>query len=239
MRMPAGYKIEEAAAMLEEAERLARLHGDQTMLAWVLAHRGLTNVLRNRAELAAAELDEAEALSRGVGDVDAEARVHIGRGHLAFVQGRLVEADRALAGSMAEIGDRASLWSVERLLNLHGRVILALGESARAEDVLRRAAVIAGRLKDSGGMTYAVTFLAVTAALQSDARRAAVLFGAADRLIERIGVRYQGLYQELSERGRMAARAQVGSATFGSLHEQGQALAFDQVIALATGEASA
>ncbi len=240
MRMPAGHD-REAEAMLAEAERIVRRDGNRAMLAWVLAHRGLNGVFRDGADRAAAELelDEAIALSREVGDVDAEARARLARAHLAVQRGRLADADRTLAKCVAEIGDRASPWCVGTLLNVHGRVNVACGEIARAEELLRQSAVILGRLKGRGPMMHALSFLAVAAALRSDATRAALLFGAADRLLERSGAAHQGPYHELVARGRMSARAEIGSAAFGSLHEQGHALNFDQVVALATGEVSA
>jgi hypothetical protein len=83
-------------------------------------------------------------------------------------------------------------------------------------------------------MGFTLTYLAVAAALKSNARRVALLLGAGDRLLQRCGAVHQGRYQELVERGRMVARAQLGSATFGSLQQQGRALEFEKAVALVT-----
>jgi predicted ATPase/DNA-binding XRE family transcriptional regulator len=234
VRMPRGGN-REAAAMLEEADPLARLSGDRVLLAWVLINRAMTSVFEGRFGTAAAQLDEAEAVSREVADVDAQAWAGLVRAHFAVQQGRFDDADRALTESLREVGDRAAPWSIGTLLNVQGRVVLWLGDTARAEPLLRRSAQLLGRLRDRGAMGFTLAFLAVAAALRSEGERAAQLFGASDSLMELSGAVHQGRYQELVERGRMTARSQLGSATYGSLHRQGQTLTFEDVIALATG----
>jgi hypothetical protein len=127
--MPQGSN-EEAATMRQEADGLFRDDGDPAMLAWVMVHRAMTSTFRGRLDQAASEVEEARALSREVGDVDAEARAGLASGHLAVQRGSLVEADRALGRCLAEVDDQASPWSLGTLPNVHGRILLALGETS-------------------------------------------------------------------------------------------------------------
>lgn len=92
----------------------------------------------------------------------------------------------------------------------------------------------AGRLHDTWAMRFALTHLADAAAMMADDRRAGLLYGAADVLVER---NHSSLpvYQRLTERCRSATSAQGGRDAFEAILREGRALRPEEVVALATG----
>jgi len=117
-------------------------------------------------------------------------------------------------------------------LNTRGRATLVLGDSLSAENPLREAAAILGRLRDTWAIRYTLTHLADAAALRGDPGRAALLSGAADLLMER-NVSNFPVMQELSDRCRAAAAEQLGADLFAVTHMRGRGLPFGDAVALA------
>lgn len=79
-----------------------------------------------------------------------------------------------------------------------------------------------------------LSHLAAAAALDSSPRRAARLFGAADALAERSGAAIFPFFRPLDERCRTVVAEGIGAGAFEVLHHQGEALALEEVVALAT-----
>jgi Tfp pilus assembly protein PilF len=187
---------------------------------------------------ASTTLAQAEALSRGAGSPHAASRATVGRALVAFSAGQLGEADRILAECQAETRALGVPSSLALVLNNRGRVLLEMGEYARAEVMLREAITILGTLHHSGAITGAFTHLANAAHLQSDPRRAARLFGAADAALERNGAplpETHPFYRKLNQRCRAEATAQLGASTFETLRRQGRAMPVEAAVAMAAG----
>jgi hypothetical protein len=156
----------------------------------------------------------------------------VGRAHAAISLGQPAAADRLLIGVEGELRALEARWILAVALNTRGRAALLAGDHTRAAAPLREAAAILGRLQDRWAMRFTLTHLADVAALAANPRRAAMLYGAADVLIER-NVSHFPVNQRLSERCRAAAEAEIGPDTFEAIHRQGRALPFDEVVALA------
>jgi len=120
-------------------------------------------------------------------------------------------------------------------LNTRGRATLVLGDSLSAENPLREAAAILGRLRDTWAIRYTLTHLADAAALRGDPGRAALLYGAADLLMER-NVSNFPVLQQLTDRCRAAATEQLGADLFAATHQRGRALPLDEALALAASQ---
>ena len=94
---------------------------------------------------------------------------------------------------------------------------------------------ILARLQDSWAIRYPLVYLATAAAMQSRPERAAVLYGVAEAFSERSGnVSNFPVPQRVSDRYRAQVAAQLGSAHFQKLVEQGRALPFDDAVAFAS-----
>ena len=109
-----------------------------------------------------------------------------------------------------EIRALGAQWILAVALNTRGRAALVQDDPEEAETPLREAAAILGRLRDTWAIRYTLTHLADVAALRHDPGRAALLYGAADLLMER-NVSNVPVMQELSDRCRATAAEQLGA----------------------------
>jgi predicted ATPase/DNA-binding XRE family transcriptional regulator len=231
----AAGRNQEVAARLDESIRLARAAGDQQTLSWALTQRGFAAVFTGRPDLANPLLDQARTASREHGsDPYASALAVIGKAHMSIALGQADAAHRLLAQAEQEIRDLGAQWILAVALNTRGRAALVQDDPLAAEIPLREAAAILGRLHDTWAIRYTLTHLADVAALRGDPGRAALLYGAADLLIEK-NVSNFPVMQQLSDRCRAAAVGQLGADQFAVTHQRGRALAFDDAVALAAG----
>jgi predicted ATPase/DNA-binding XRE family transcriptional regulator len=223
----------EVATRLDESIRLARESGDWEALSWALTQRGFVAVFMGRPDLASPVLDEASAVSREHGDPYAGAMAVIGKAHTSVALGRADVADRLLVEIEQEVRELRAEWILAVALNTRGRAALVLGDPLSGEFPLREAAAILGHLKDTWAIRYTLTHLADAAALRGDPGRAALLYGAADLLMEK-NVSHFPVLQQLSSRCRAAATEQLGAELFAKTHRRGRSLPLDEAVALAT-----
>jgi hypothetical protein len=78
-------------------------------------------------------------------------RAVVGTALVALPAGHLAEADRILAGCQAATRELGVPWGLALVLSNHGRIVLELGETARAEALLQESITILGQLHDTGG----------------------------------------------------------------------------------------
>jgi predicted ATPase/DNA-binding XRE family transcriptional regulator len=228
----AAGRYQEVAARLDESIRLARESGDGHTLKWALIQRGFVAVFMGRLDLASRVLDEATTVSRKHGDPYAAAMAAVGQAHTSVALGRADVADRLLVDVERKLRDLQAQWILAVALNTRARAALVLGDPPSAENALREAAAILGRLQDTWAIRYTFTHLADLAALRGDPNRAALLYGAADRLIERNASHFPVL-QQLSDRCKAAATVQLGADLFAMTHQRGRSMALDEAVALA------
>jgi tetratricopeptide (TPR) repeat protein len=234
MLLPQG-RYEETVRSLQQAARLARDAQDLPTLCWILTIQGYAAAVY-QPQNATAMLTRAEALSREVSNPHATSRVLVGKALVAFSAGRPAEADRILADCETPTRALGVPWSLALVLNNRGRILLELGEHARAEALLKESVTILGRLHDSGAIMGAFTHLANAAMLQSNPQRAARLFGAADAVRERNGAKLpvvHPFYRPLNQRCQAAATTELGHPTFETLHRQGREMPIDHAVAFA------
>ncbi|MBO0702775.1 MAG: hypothetical protein J2P38_07575, partial [Candidatus Dormibacteraeota bacterium] len=222
----------EAGARHQEGARLAREAGDDEVLLWTLTQQAHSAAV-GAPGTAVVALDAAESLCRRLDEPLVEPLIDMGRGLLALATGRLADADRHLVDCEARAEQLGATWTLAIALDIHGMVAIGLGDPARAETLLRRALPIFRRLQDAWSTMYVLTTLADAAALRSDGRRAAALFGAADALGERCGATILPYLPELHQRCRERARAEVGPDVFERLRQESRAAPLDDIVALA------
>jgi predicted ATPase/DNA-binding XRE family transcriptional regulator len=226
---------QEVAALLDESIRLARDSGDWQALSWALTQRGFVAVLMGRLDLPGPLLDEATTVSGEHGDPYAGALAAIGKAHTWVAFGQADAADRLLVEVEREVRRLRADWILAVALNTRGRAALVRGDPLSAEIPLREAAAILGRLQDTWAIRHTLTHLADVAALRGDPGRAALLYGAADLLMER-NVSNFPVLQQLSDRCRATATDQLGADVFAATHQRGRALPLDEAVALAAGQ---
>jgi predicted ATPase/DNA-binding XRE family transcriptional regulator len=232
--LAAAGRNQEVAAQLDESIRLARDAGDHRTLSWALTQRGFVAVFTGQFDLAGLILDQAYTAGHEHGDPYATAMAAIGKAHTAIALGQIDAAERLLTDIELQTRKLGARWILAVALNTRGRAALMQGDPEHAEVPLREAAAILGRLQDTWAIRYTLTHLADAAALRGDPGRAALLYGAADLLMEQ-AVSHFPVLQQLSERCRAAATEQLGEALFTVTLQRGRALPVGDAVALAAG----
>jgi tetratricopeptide (TPR) repeat protein len=234
MRYPRG-QYDQAATRLAEAAHLARDAADLTTLSWILPAWASVEAYRGHPHTAAKLFEQAETLSRQVSDVPDATFGILAQALLALTAGQLAHVDGLLTTHAAQLRAQGSPWTLGITLGLHARVALHLGKHTRADELLRESLLISARLHDIWATMHQLTGLAHTAALRGDPHRAALLYGAADTLIERTGATLLPAWEEPSGRCQAAAISTIGNDAFQALRREGQQLPLTDVIDLATG----
>jgi tetratricopeptide (TPR) repeat protein len=227
-------EYDQAAERLAEAAQLARDAADLSTLCWVLPAWASVEGHRGHPHTAAELFEQAATLSRQVGEVRETTFAILATAVIAIARGQLADVDELLNAHAAQLRAQGAPCWLALTLEFHGRVALHLGKHSRADELLREAVLISARLHDLWGIMHQLTGLANTAALRCDPHRAAMLYGAADALIERTGATLLPAWQEPSGRCQAAVIAAIGDDTFQALRHEGQQLPITNVIALAT-----
>jgi hypothetical protein len=120
------------------------------------------------------------------GGVPLQEREEVGAG-VAVARGQLAEAQALVGDVEEEVRGLRMPFMLGVLLNAQARLALAAGDPDTVTRVMTEAVRILAGLRDSRAIRYPLTYLATAAAMASEPRRAAVLYGAADAFSERPG----------------------------------------------------
>jgi hypothetical protein len=130
-------------------------------------------------------------------------------------------------------GDRIGVCSA--LYHL-GQVALVRGDHVLATRILKEGVAISEQMRDGANLSYFLEGLAVVAGVQGRAERSTRLFGAAEGLLEAVGVPVYNYYKpdrSLYERTKSATRSRLGEADFEEVRAEGQEMTFGQAVAYA------
>jgi predicted ATPase len=222
------------AAALERSE-LSRQVGDDRGLAETLVQLGaLAGDVGDFAQ-ARATLEDAVTFARKADDRTILAGA---LGALAYLALRQGSADEAATLSLEAVG----LWRrlhrddqvVVSLIN-RASALLALGEVEQARSTLHEALRLAAELRSKDQIAYCLDGLSALAAEIGDARRAALLVGAADAIRLATGTIREPYERDVSERTQTELRAALGDE-YAELLVAGGALPVERAVAYALGE---
>jgi predicted ATPase/DNA-binding CsgD family transcriptional regulator len=225
----------------ERSLALARDLGDDRGAAW--STYGVAAVALAEGDLVqAAALGEAclrAFEARAERDGVAQALVHLGR--IALACGRHEEAARLQAQALHLRRQLAEPAMVAASLRELAVVAQDAGGDGRAVDFYREALELFERAGDRLGIARCLQGVAVLAAGSRQAEQAARLFGAADALLDQMGlVRWPGWFPaqvrpERLARARAAAEDQLGSQAFRRAVAAGAGLSLGVAVAEALG----
>jgi tetratricopeptide (TPR) repeat protein len=228
-----------ATEMLEESLALSRELESPADIAADL--RGLAKMRFHMADYDRSEALYGEALELGRrhGDPQAVAWALAGLSEVARQRTDTARADALLEEALAICREIDSKPGTAYLLLAAGHVARYRGQLAEAGDRYREALRL---LRDLGNRRRAAIALLGLAALdvrEGKLRRAVLLFGAVDRLLDRLGFHIAPVDQEEYERGVSSVRAQLEGPEIDALLATGRAMDLDQAIALALEEETA
>jgi tetratricopeptide (TPR) repeat protein len=219
---------ERAWALMQERLELYRALGDDV---------GVNRTLRNLAILASerGDLEQARALitpvlawARGVSDYELTDALDT-LGEIAFGEGNYEES-RALFVEELAVNER--LRHLGAIAGTCGGIGLTYLYQGRLEDALpflNRSFALWRELSDRV-VGWQLPVFALVAAMRGEARRAALLLGKADSLLEESGETRPPAPDFPYERATRAASQALGSEIFQAVYAEGQAMAFDEAL---------
>jgi len=246
-------KTEGRAKALYAAAFLARAQGDyvaarslneESVAIWrgLEAGRGLGHSLAHLGRVALAQsdltaahrhLEESIAVLQAVGDKWGLGKSLIWLGCVARAQGDDMTARSLFNESAAierELGEMACL-SVS--LGYLGYVASQEGDYAAARSFFEESFTIWREVPDPWSIAWGLEGLAEVARVQGQVEQAAQLFGAAEALLEAIGVRLDAFDRADYERNVATVRTQLGELAFAQAWAEGRAMTVEQAIAYA------
>ena len=223
---------ERARSAYEEALELAREAGDDAAAAEAL--EGLGSIAHSQAEFEGADglAREALEIAQRIGDEHLIAKclhllAEVARDRRDYSRAQeLFERSLALSSKLGSEHWRAN--------TLHSLGDLALDQRAlpRAVHLYRESLGLYRTLADERGVAYCLAGLAASAAMQSEARTAVLLWGALEELEERVGARLMEDERARYEACLVAAPAELG-AMYGETLAAGRALSLEDAVRLA------
>jgi DNA-binding CsgD family transcriptional regulator len=194
-----------------------------TSALWLLLARGDQATVRAR-------LEESLALSRELGDKNGMAFYFWISGWVALSQGNTASAQTLAEQSLTlwqEMGDR---WRALYALALLGRIKVSQGDFSAPRTTYEESITRARALDDSWITAFCLEGWAIIVAAQSEREWAVRLWGAAESLRERGGVRLTPLERVDYEPAVASARTQLGAMAFDAAWAEGRSMTLEQIL---------
>jgi predicted ATPase/DNA-binding CsgD family transcriptional regulator len=227
--------------VLQEAVELARAVDDRLNLAWALIWLGIASIGEpSEYEDAMTLSEEGLAIFRELDFKPGIAQALNSIGELTRVYG-----DDKLAQSMYEeclllVRETGEKRREAMILNNLGCLMMRRTDYIQAEQLFRSA--LSKRMQvghDRRGAVTNILFLAGAIAATGDPERAVRLFGAAEALLEPMGVKLEPGDQPEHDRDLTYVRAHLDDATFQRYWKEGRALSLEQAAAYALSRGDA
>jgi predicted ATPase/DNA-binding CsgD family transcriptional regulator len=221
--------------LVERSLALAHELNDEQALANAYHSLGLAAQYRQDYSVAADMHTRSLHFARAIGDTP---RTYVAIYNMAVVAQRQNDFDRATTlheESLRLKREAGDYWSVGySLLNL---ALLAWirGESPRATALVEESLLLRRDLGDMPGIAACLEMLAELTTVRGQFKDAAHLFGAADALLQKIGVRIFAPRPAGRQRGVDTVRARLGNAVFLDAYSAGGMLPLERAIATALG----
>jgi tetratricopeptide (TPR) repeat protein len=226
-----------ARAPLEQSLALHHQLADERGIAMSLFGLGYAAYHGDDPSAARGYLEDSLARAEQASDRVVQHLVLVILGQVARRQGdleRAVDLNEQCLAIRRELGD---LWGVGKaLLNL-GMLSRVQGDLARAHSQLAEGLALFQQFDDPRSCALTLSELCALAAVQCQGERAARLLGAADALVERLGMRWTPERTRINTQSLSSVRGLVGDAVVETNLAVGRALPLEEAIAEALAEA--
>lgn len=221
--------------LLEEAIYLARQIDDKSNLAWALTFLAIAEVGQaSEYKQALALTKEGLSLFRALGDKPGMAQALNIIGELARTNGDDARAKVAYEECLLVVHETGEVRREAMMLNNLGCIAMHQADVEGAERLFKQALV--KRLEvghDKHGVITNLIFLAGALGAKGDLARSARLFGAADALLEPMGVGLEPGDQPEYERNLAFVRSQLDDEKFQNYWNEGREFSFDHTVSYA------
>jgi non-specific serine/threonine protein kinase len=229
-------EYEEATRLAEESVDIARVIGESADVANALSNLGAIVLASGDHQRAEVLLRESVTLARGAGNERIAALAINNLGDVALTVGDYRRAEALFEESLSILRGRADMANVARSLFNLGAVALRLHRHSDALERLRESSILCRQLGDKEDLAWCLEGFAALAAAEGDPERAAILLGAAGRLLENMGAALKPFERQLHEETAALVNAGLSDAALTRAMERGASLATDEAVGYALGD---
>jgi predicted ATPase len=151
-------------------------------------------------------------------------------GYMAWLRGDLKTAKATLEEALELARELQNLFLMCAAEDNLSVVMLDLGDLASSQDLASKALEYRFEQNDKWGMTFSLENFACLAAERTDAKRAALLWAAAERLREEIHAPMIASWQVRQEQFMNKAKRHLGEASFSATWQEGRETKLEQVV---------
>jgi predicted ATPase/DNA-binding XRE family transcriptional regulator len=217
--------------LFEEALALRRTVGDDYQLSICLSNLALPLTHMGSTGRAAASMEESLAIRRRLGDVHGITTCLLNLADLARVTGELERASSLLLECLDLCRQTQDQAVVIVALNTLGQLAWAQGDAAAAGAHYRESLDLSIRTTDPRSTARCLEGLAAVASMREDKRGAAILYGAAEALRERISSPLLPNYRAEQDRLLTQVREALGEVAYSAAWSLGRSLPPEQALA--------
>jgi len=222
-----------ARRYFEEALSIFKAQNDQRRVAASLNNLAMATAFQLDFAKARALFEESLTLKRATGDIWPIANALDNLSRASVYQHDYESARRYAAEAVTlfrQVGDRTG--TAISLGNV-ADALMHLGDYAGARAAMAESVTLLSEVGEKDGIADSLERFAMLAVLQSEAARAATLFGAADRLRREIGTRPVPPDQVELDEHATQARAQITPEAFDEAWRVGEALTMEEAVQIA------
>jgi len=227
---------EEATRLAEESVEIARAVGEGTDVANSLSNLGAIVLAAGDHQRARLLLEEGVARAREAGEARIMALAINNLGDVALTTGDYPRAEALFEESLAMLRERGDAANVARSLFNLGAAAFRLGRHEDAIERLRGSATLCRQLGDKEDLAWCLEGFAALAAAEGDTERAALLVGAAGRLLEDMGAALKPFERQLHDETLGFVIAGLGDAAATRVMQRGATLTVDEAVGWALGD---
>lgn len=222
-----------ARARLEKSFAMARTLNNHAFLFVVTNTLGETMTMQGDFDAARQRLEEILPLERRTDEWYCLGWTLNHLGHVAQLEGDFDQAARYHEESMESFRKTPYSWGKIESRHCLGETALAQGDAVIAASYLVESLRLAHNSRLSSAIAWCLAGLAGVAVLNEEPERAAQLWGAAEQLRQRLGVREGPATHDLHEQLITQAREQLGEVAFAKAEAAGGMLTMTEAVALA------
>ena len=230
---------ESAGDYWREALRISLDEEDALAEGYARAGTGLFEMSRSEFEAAERRFQEALPIFQEHGEEFMASLVRTWTGTTFLARGEPETARRTLEEGLESARHRGnSLGTYVALYNL-AQLALVEGDITLADDALRQGVELSEWTRDLANLAHFMETLATVATLRGEAKRSALLLGAADGTLREVGAPVYNFYvtdPSLRDRTMAEAREALGDATFEDVRARGETMTFDDAVRYALGD---
>ncbi|MCG8351924.1 MAG: tetratricopeptide repeat protein [Chloroflexales bacterium] len=220
-----------AQQLHEESLVLRQRLGDKRSIANSLTSRAELEIYRGDLSAAQAFIDQSLPLSYEVGTKHELTACLAAQGRVAIYQGNTASAQTAFETALAYSRDLGDKQKIALILHGLGRVAADQGDTACAYDCLTQSITLQLDLNDGEGVATSLESFAALSIAQQNAPRAALLYGAAEALREKIGIPLPQMDRDRRTCAIQSITEQLGEPEVAALWARGRATPPDRALA--------